>query len=113
MRHRAKVDTNQGAIVAALRSCSWTVVSLADVGCGVPDLLVGAAGRNILLEVKSQRGLLNAAQRDWHDGWRGQVMVVRDIDTAVAAVRQVIREGSSMASEPEQLNDSGRVVTKA
>ena len=41
MRQAAKVDDNQAAIVEALRSLGASVESLAAVGKGVPDLLVG------------------------------------------------------------------------
>jgi hypothetical protein len=44
MRIRAKVDTNQKSIVAALRKCGFQVAHLHQLGKGVPDILVGASG---------------------------------------------------------------------
>lgn len=41
MRRAARTDANQTAIVEALRKCGASVQSLAAVGKGVPDLLVG------------------------------------------------------------------------
>lgn len=93
MRRAAKVDVNQGEIVAALRALPGvTVQSLATVGDGVPDLLVGVDGRNLLLEVKpghvkeKRRWLLNANEERWHALWTGQRCVVRSVDEAVNVV---------------------------
>ena len=63
MRHRStarraadraagKVDANQAQIVKKLRDCAVKVEILSDVGKGVPDLLAGFRGVNVLLEVK-------------------------------------------------------------
>ena len=57
-----------------------------DNGDGVPDLLVGRAGSNFLLECKSQKGKLNPIQVSWHEDWRGHRSVVRSIDDALTAV---------------------------
>ena len=45
----AKIDANHEAVVLALRSAGATVQSLAGVGKGVPDLLVGYQGQTLLL----------------------------------------------------------------
>ena len=53
MRRAARVDGNHAEIVAALRSFPGvSVCSLASLGNGVPDLIVGLAGQNYLVEVK-------------------------------------------------------------
>ena len=71
MRRAAKVDANHGAIVEALLSVSGvTVHSLAGVGCGCPDLLVGAKGKSYLVEIKDgekypSRRMLTPEQRRW------------------------------------------------
>ena len=49
MRRRPRVDANQAEIVAALRAAHCSVQSLASLGDGAPDLLVGHAGANVLL----------------------------------------------------------------
>jgi hypothetical protein len=57
-RRAGRVDANHGAIVEVLEAHGWTVISLANVGRGVPDLLVGRTGaqegygRCYLIEVK-------------------------------------------------------------
>jgi Holliday junction resolvase len=48
----ARVDTNHKEIVKALRDAGATVVSLAAMKHGCPDLLVGYAGETLLMEIK-------------------------------------------------------------
>lgn len=81
MRRAARVDDNHAAIVHTLRTCGAAVQSLADVGQGVPDLLVSWKGQNLLIEVKDGRKApsqrrLTAAQLAWHSAWPGVVYVV-------------------------------------
>lgn len=91
MRRAAKIDSNQASIVKALRQiphCS--VQSLAATGKGVPDLLVGYAGRNYLMEIKrpklSPSKGLTTAERDWLFSWCGQCAVVYSVDGALAVI---------------------------
>jgi Holliday junction resolvase len=86
MRYRARVDANHKEIVDALRDIGASVVSLAPIGKGCPDLLVGYRGRNYLLEVKTEKGALKPLQVTFAELWRGQVVVVRSIDEAIMAV---------------------------
>lgn len=87
----AKVDANQSEIVAALREVGCTVQLLHMVGKGCPDLLVGRHGTNVLIECKDgnkppSARKLTPDQVDWHDSWRGQVVVVCDVSEALKAV---------------------------
>ena len=84
----ARIDRNHAEIVAALRQIGCSVQSLASLGRGCPDLLVGSHGRNVLLEVKADKGLLRAVQAVWRSNWRGNIAVVRTVDEAIAAVRR-------------------------
>jgi hypothetical protein len=93
MRTRAKVDGNQGEIVAALRKLGATVQSLAALGKGCPDLLVGYAGRNYLLEIKIAGGKVRPDQADWHATWHGQVAVVTTWQEAAYACGAFVKEG--------------------
>jgi len=91
MRRAAKTDANQAAVVDALRKAGCSVTSLAAVGAGCPDLLVGRAGRNFLLEVKDgtkpkSARVLTPAQVEWHRGWAGEVVVVECPEDALWAV---------------------------
>lgn len=79
MRQNARIDKNQATIVDALRQLGYSVVSLASLGRGCPDLLVGAHGHNWLFEVKTPTGTLRSAQKLWIDGWKGQVVVVHTL----------------------------------
>jgi len=87
MRLRAKVDTNHAEIVKALRQAGASVRSLAQVGHGTPDLLVGWRGRNFLFEVKdpnrkpSERQL-TIDEKAWHYTWNGQVCVIESVEAA-------------------------------
>lgn len=89
MRRAAKVDRNQAEIVQALRKVGASVQSLAAVGEGVPDLLVGWRGMNLLIEVKDGNKppsgrKLTPDQEAWHDAWAGRpVFVVTCVDQAI------------------------------
>lgn len=89
MRRAARIDANQEQVVSALRAAGATVQSLAGVGVGVPDLLVGYQGKTLLLEVKdgkkppSERRLTED-QLKWHGAWRGGPLAVVDgVDAAL------------------------------
>ena len=92
MRRAAKVDANQEQIVEALRAVGATVQTLAAVGKGVPDLLVGYQGKTLLLEVKDGRRppsekRLTEDQLVWHGAWRGGPLAVVDgVDAALRAL---------------------------
>lgn len=87
----AKVDANQVEIVRALRRIGCTVQSLASVGKGVPDLLVGFRGVNYLIEVKDgskpkSAQKLTTDQVEWHSKWLGRVYVVNCVEDAISIV---------------------------
>lgn len=92
MRRRGRVDANQREIVAALRKLGATVQSLADVGRGCPDLLVGFRGRTYLMEVKDGAKRLSARaltpdEEAWVAAWKGSpVFVVESIEQAIETV---------------------------
>lgn len=93
MRRRARTDSNHAEIVEALRRAGCTVQSLAAIGDGTPDLLVGYDGRNLLVEVKDgakspSRRRLTPDERTWHAAWAGQVAVASTIDEALAVIRE-------------------------
>jgi len=86
MRRDAKVDQNQQEIITALRQIGASVYPLHFAGRGCPDLIVGFRGRNYLIEIKTQKGRLNADPRTFHASWRGQVAVVRTAREALIAI---------------------------
>ena len=79
MTYAKAVDQNQKQIVAHLRMRGATVECLHAIGGGVPDLLVGWCGDNILIEVKMPKGKLNPMQCSWHGTWEGLAHVVHDV----------------------------------
>ena len=82
-----RVDDNQKEIVKALRQIpGCTVQSLAACGKGVPDLLVGWQGENILMEIKNCKrpsAKLTSDQVKWHKAWTGGVYVVKCFEDAI------------------------------
>jgi Holliday junction resolvase len=92
MRRAAKIDANQTQVVEALRAAGATVQSLAAVGQGVPDLLVGFQSKTLLMEVKDGRKppsarQLTEDQLKWHGAWRGGPVVI--VDGPDAALRML------------------------
>lgn len=76
-----KTDRNHSSIVRDLRGIGASVQSLASIGKGCPDILVGFRGRNFVFEIKDpeqppSRRNLTRDELNWHEGWRGQVKIV-------------------------------------
>lgn len=59
------------------------MLSLAPLGKGAPDLLLGYQGKNVLIEVKRPKGKLNDQQQAFRAVWRGDLCVVRSVDEAL------------------------------
>ena len=91
MRRRARVDANQAQIVQSLRRAGATVQSLAEVGRGCPDIIVGCQRpcphcghrfpQNLLLEIKDgdkppSARQLTPDEKIWHGQWVGQADVI-------------------------------------
>lgn len=96
MRRAAKIDANQEQVVSALRAAGATVQSLAAVGKGVPDLLVGYQGKTVLMEVKDGKKPpsdreLTEDQLKWHGAWRGGTLAVVDGPEAALRVLKVMQ----------------------
>ncbi len=92
MRRAARVDDNHAEIVSALRKAGCSVLSLATIGHGAPDILVGRAGRCYALEIKdgskppSARRLTDDEWK-FRDAWRGHYAVVESVEQALEAIR--------------------------
>jgi hypothetical protein len=90
--HRGRVDANQAEIVAALRKVGASVVSLARIGEGCPDLLVGYRGRTLLIEVKDgtaipSKRLLTEDELKFQSSWTGAtIRNVGSIEEAIKAI---------------------------
>ncbi len=93
MKKHGRTDANQSEIVGFLRAIPGvSVISLAAVGGGVPDLLVGHRGKNWLFEIKdpdkipSQRKLTKA-QKDFHVLWQGHAEVAETFGEILLVIR--------------------------
>lgn len=99
MRRAARVDGNHAAVRRGLEQIGATVIDLAAVGGGCPDMLVGYQGRNLLLEIKdgskspSQRRM-TTAQLELHASWRGQCAVVESVEQAIDYLQKSARNQS-------------------
>ena len=84
MRHAARVDANQEAIISALRAAGAYVWII-----GLPvDLLVGYKGHTFLVEVKStSKKRLTKLQADFFENWSGSTLA--RIDCPEAALRMI------------------------
>ena len=91
MRAR-RIDDNQTEIVQALRAIGATVAITSAQGHGFPDLCVGIFKRTYLLEVKNPNQpksaqALTAEEAIWHNEWKGQVAIVRNVTEAIEAIQ--------------------------
>jgi hypothetical protein len=89
-RFPSKVDGNQNEIVRGLRKLGWTVRITSSLKDGGGDVVVGAGGRNVMLEIKDMtqaRGKkLTGKEPEFHDAWRGQIDIVVNLDEAIDVV---------------------------
>jgi len=82
----ARIDTNHKEIVKALRDAGATVVSLAAMKHGCPDLLVGYAGETMLMEIKrNSKSRFTSDQLDFMGKWKGGA--ISRVDSVDAAIR--------------------------
>lgn len=98
MRRNARVDRNHQEIVTAFRKLGASVLSLANLGRGVPDLLVAWCGVTMLVEVKTPKGKENDLQKEWAESWQGQIFIVRDVEGALTVVR-LLKEQAFLLSK--------------
>jgi len=90
-----KRDSNHAEIARTFERLGCTVFDTSAVGGDFPDMVVGCAGRNLLIEAKSDKGKLSEGQDGFRERWRGQYDVVRspeDAELIVAAIRKEFRK---------------------
>jgi hypothetical protein len=94
VKRRGKKDGNHDELVRVFRDLGCTVAELHDTGlAGWPDIVVGVAGVDRLVELKNPetrygRAGLNANQSAFARDWRGgRVWVASSSDEAVALVQ--------------------------
>ena len=94
MRRNARIDKNHPEVAEAFRKLGCSVLSLAPLGRGIPDLLVAIGGVTWLIEINSKKGKENDLQLEWAENWRGARAVVRDtqgVETVVKTMRLTIK----------------------
>lgn len=100
-----KRDGNHGEIVDDLRKAGATVLDLAAVGKGAPDLLVGYRGVNYLIEIKDPlqpkaSTKLRENQVEFHEGWKGRkpavAMTAREALAIIGAITHKGRWGAGI-----------------
>ncbi len=88
MKLHPRLDANHNEIVSALRTAGASVQSLASIGGGCPDLLVGVHGVTTVMEIKdgskspSKKQLTTDEQR-WYDAWNGSKFIVYSVEQAL------------------------------
>lgn len=92
MRRATNIDSNHQVIVSKLRQCGVSVQPLHATGNGLPDLLVGYRGHNVLLEIKSPTAPIRKAQLEWLAKWGGQATIVYTWEQAMAVVLEACGE---------------------
>jgi Holliday junction resolvase len=82
----ARIDTNHKEIVKALREAGASVVSLASMKHGCPDLLVGFGNETLLMEIKKDsKAKFTPDQLEFMGKWRGGA--ISRVDSVDAALR--------------------------
>jgi len=86
MAFAKRVDENQKVIVKSLRDAGAIVHDLSGVGKGIPDLLVGYAGKTALVEIKrNATAKFTIHQIDFNKTWIGGT--IARIDNIESAIR--------------------------
>lgn len=91
MRARGRIDANQPELVDELRKLGASVQSLAAIGRGCPDILVGFRGENLAFEIKDplqppSKRQLTYEESLWHQNWNGQIDTVTTLEEILAVV---------------------------
>ena len=93
-----RVDRKQSQVVTLLRQLGCSVAVTSDLGQGFPDILVGAAGVSVPVEIKDgtlapSRRKLTELEQKWHDEWQGSVWVVENDQDCEGLIRWILRRG--------------------
>jgi Holliday junction resolvase len=93
VRH-GRVDKNQKQIVQELRQLGFSVAHISDIGKGLPDIIVGKNGINVLIEIKlNWTKKLKPLEEKFFLEWKGQV----NIATSAEEVLQIFDKSKKAA----------------
>ena len=83
-------DENHADIVKAFEEMYCGVVDTSALGFGFPDITVHFSGFCSPVEIKTEEGELNAAQRTFVRDWRGpRIPIIRCREDAIAFVTAI------------------------
>jgi len=97
MRRAAKVDDNQGDIVALFRRLGWSVLLIHQIK-NACDIMVAIDGITVAVEIKdgkkqpSQRKLTEG-ERKFKDGWNGHWHLIESEDDVINLHMHVMNTG--------------------
>lgn len=84
---QGRPDANHGEIVGWYEALYCSVLDLHSVGFGCSDVLIGCAGVNDLVEIKTEDGELEPSQVRFNRDWRGRrPIIVRTQDDVIKHV---------------------------
>jgi hypothetical protein len=86
-----RVDKNHSVIVDGLRQLGCSVLSMAPLGNGAPDIAVGWKRTNTFFEIKDEGKTaaakkLTPAEQIFAKNWRGQVATVECLNDALVVL---------------------------
>ena len=90
--HKGRTDLNHAQVINGLRQAGMAAHSIASVGDGVPDILVGFRGICVVLEVKRYKEEPNQKEKDFAARWPGPYAIVNTPEEAILAVEKHARE---------------------
>jgi|HubBroStandDraft_5_1064220.scaffolds.fasta_scaffold21057_5 hypothetical protein len=94
---QGRPDSNHSEVVGWYEELYCSVVDTHELGGGMGDLLVGIAGVNDIVEVKTDGGQLLPSQVTFHRDWRGRKPIVirtqADVINHVQQVRERVSRG--------------------
>jgi hypothetical protein len=89
---QGKRDANHADIAAWYEELYCNVLDLSHVGFGCPDVGIACGGRLELVEIKTEDGELNAAQKRFAAEWRGpKIRIARTREDVIAHVQDIRR----------------------
>ena len=94
MRVRARKDENHAEIVRVIRDLGAQVIDIAQLGNGIPDLLVTTGNKTVLIEVKDgtkppSKQALTEDEKEFHAFWRGELYVINSVDSAINLINEM------------------------
>ncbi len=86
-----RTDTTQTELIATLRCLGCSVVSLASLGKGCPDLAVAVCQRTYLVELKDGKKSwkLTDDQKTFIGNWQDDIPIMESVDDCIEFVQAV------------------------